>query len=222
MRKLYNFEVGNIIDDLTIVEIVPCTKGSGSSTKYRVVCNVCHREKMMTGPCLAKHIGTTHTACGKGIKLKDKAFYNHWCAMRTRTTNPNQDHWKDYGGRGINSDKFANFVDFYDGLYESYKEARALFGEKNVSLERVDVDGHYCVENCKWIHVADQKGNQRKTIYFEITFPDGHSEVCRNVRKFARDHGLNASSLNDLINGRLQSLKGYRGHRVEREGVTTK
>ena len=222
MKKLYSFDVNDQVDDQKVVEIIPAIKGQGIPTKYKVECQKCGRIKIMTGPCLARHIGTTHTACGKGIKMLNKAFYNHWCAMRTRTTNPNQDHWNDYGGRGINSDEFANFVDFYDNLFESYKEACIKYGEKFVSLERVDVDGNYCVENCTWIHRAEQRGNQRKTIYFEITFPDGHTEIHKNVAKFAREHDLNRACLMDLVNGRLTTYKGFTGKRIKRESVTTK
>lgn len=222
MKKLYNFNIGDVVDDLELVEIISPIKGSGQPTKYRVMCQKCGREKVLTGPLLAKHIGTSHSACGKGIKLKDKDFYNHWCAMRTRTTNPNQKNWEYYGGRGITSDEFANFVDFYDALYTSYLTACEKFGKPNVTLERVDVDGNYSRDNCIWIHQADQKDNQRKTVYFEIEFPDGHKEIGKNVRKFAREHDINYNCLVDVLNGRLKSYKGYKGYRIKRESVTTK
>lgn len=222
MKKLYSFNVDDIVDDMHVIELIIPPKGSYKSIKYKTKCVKCGREKIMTGPCLAKRIGTTHSACGKGMKMLDKRFYQHWCAMRTRTTNPNQSHWKDYGGRGINSNAFENFVDFYDTMYSSYKDACCQFGEKYVSLERVDVDGNYCKENCIWINRSQQKGNQRRTVYFVIEFPDGHKEVHRNCRQFAKNHELNANCISDLVNGRLKTYKGLKGYRIKRESVTTK
>lgn len=222
MKVLYGYSVGDIVDDLQVLEVIPPVKGSGKSTKYLMKCLVCGRSKEMFGATLARHSGTKHSACGKGIKLKDKRFHSLWCAMRTRTTNENQPHWDCYGKRGISSNAFEFFVDFYDQMYASYKEACALYGERNVSLERIDVDGDYCKENCKWIHVDKQKANLRNSVYFEVTFPDGHSELHRNARGFAIKHNLNHSCFMDLLNGRLKSYQGYTGYRIKRESVTTK
>lgn len=215
MKKLYSFNVGDVVEDQQVIEIIPPVRGSYRSTTYKVVCLKCGRTKIMTGPCLAIKRGTSHSACGRGLKLANKRFHSLWCAMRTRTTNVKQDHWLDYGGRGISSEAFANFIDFYDQMYEGYLEAAKQYGEKNVSLERIDVDGDYTKENCTWIHINDQKGNQRTTVMFEIQFPDGRIEVHKNVRKFALEHSLNPSCLMDLINGRLKTYKGYKAHRIK-------
>ena len=59
------------------------------------------------------------------------------------------------------------------------------------------------------------------TVYFEITFPNGKTEIQKNITKFAKDNNLNVSCLTDLINGRLRQYKGFRGKRINKESVTT-
>lgn len=215
MKPMYVYTITDQVDDLICTEIIYPKKGSGKSTLYRMKCIKCGREKLMLGATIARRSGTTHAACGKGIKTRDKRFHSEWCAMRTRTTNPNYEHFDCYGGRGINSDAFKNFIDFYDTMYDSYIIACNMYGTKNVSLERIDTNGNYCPENCTWITLFDQKSNQRKTIKFEIIFPDGHIEHHKNLLKFARNYELNASALSDLIKGRLKTYKGYKGRRIE-------
>ena len=178
-------------------------------------CTICGREKYMLGATIARKSGTTHSACGRGIKTDDKRFYSEWCSMRTRTTNPNYEHYDCYGGRGINSDAFEKFIDFYDTMYESYVVACEIYGEHNVSLERINVNGHYCPDNCTWIPLSEQKSNQRKTVKFEIIFPNGVAERHKNIHKFAKNHGLNPSCMGDLVSGRLKTYKGFKARRLD-------
>lgn len=217
MRKIYNYKIGDIVDDLKIVEIIPPIKGSGTSVKYKTICQVCGREKLIDGHRLHKHNGTTHRACGKGLKLQNPRFYRIWQNMRTRTTNEKYCHYKDYGGRGISSDEFSNFIDFYDKMFDEYQSNGQLYGESNISLERIDVNGNYSSINCTWIPISEQHSNTRKTVYFEIQFPDGHNEIHKNINQFARTNKLNVSSLTDLINGRLKTYKGFKGHRINKK-----
>lgn len=215
--RKYDYHVNDVIDDQKIIEIIPPLKGSGDSVRFKVVCQKCGREKFMLGATLARRSGTKHSACGKTVKTKDKRFYSIWQNIRTRTTNTKYEHYNDYGGRGINSDEFKNFIDFYDSMYTSYKEACNRYGENNVSIERLDVNGNYCVSNCTWIPISEQKGNTRKTVYFEIEFPDGHTERYKNLQKYAKEFGLNASCLRDLLSGRLKTYKGLKARRLSRK-----
>ena len=219
MKKKYTYKIGDIVDDLECINIIPSKKGSGKNCRFLMKCTKCGREKSMIGACIHQHKGTTHKACGKGLKTKDQRFHSLWRAMRTRTTNPNYEHWDSYGGRGINSDEFEYFIDFYDSMYKSYKKACKKYGEKNVSLERKNVDGNYCVDNCTWIHIDEQKGNKQKTVYFELTYPDGTVIKGKNINKYAEENKLDSTCLYDLINGKLKTYKGIKGKRIDKSEV---
>lgn len=129
--------------------------------------------------------------------------------MRNRTTNPSNEHYKNYGGRGINSDEFAVYIDFYDVMYDSYMELADRIGERNVSLDRINPNGNYTKENCRWIDKHAQVGNQERTLNFIATFPDGHKEKCRNASLFAKVNNLDAKRIGECLRGEKKQHRGF-------------
>jgi hypothetical protein len=74
-----------------------------------------------------------------------------WKGMRERCNNPKAANYARYGGRGIRV------------LWETFEEFAADMGERPIgmSIDRVNVDGHYCRENCRWSDARTQRANQR-------------------------------------------------------------
>lgn len=216
MRRIApKIKVGDVFDDVEVLKEVPSPPGQIS--RYLTRCRVCGREKEMCRSVLIKHRGTTHRACGKGLKLKNKRFHSIWCGMRTRTTNPKCEHWMCYGGRGINSDAFENFIDFYDAMYQPYLEAIEKYGdESQVSLERIDVNGNYCPKNCTWISLSEQRGNERKNKWFKAVDPDGNEYKSKNQAAFAREHGLSDKQISACLNGRFKTHLGWKFSFIEK------
>ena len=81
-----------------------------------------------------------------------------WLGMRQRCNNPKNKSYKDYGGRGIKICKeWDSFVTFETwALSHGYAEG--------LTIERRDVEGWYCPENCCWIPRSEQGKNTRRTL----------------------------------------------------------
>lgn len=59
-----------------------------------------------------------------------------------------------YGGRGITYDpKWSTFEGFWEDMQEGYDD--------NLTLDRIDVNGNYTKENCRWVTGSIQSYNQR-------------------------------------------------------------
>lgn len=78
--------------------------------------------------------------------------------MLHRCQNKKAKNYKNYGGRGITvCEEWLEFLSFYRwALHNGYKHG--------LTIERIDVNGNYCPENCCWITIAEQQRNRRNTI----------------------------------------------------------
>lgn len=115
-------------------------------------------------------------SCGcmqhKGSKkhgLAGTKIYNTWIRMRQRCNNPNDANYRYYGARGITvCDEWNNSFDaFLRDMGESFEEHNRIYGGRNTSIERIDVDKGYCKENCKWITQAEQVRNMRSNLSYK-------------------------------------------------------
>lgn len=99
--------------------------------------------------------------------LSTERLYKIYRGMIERCTNPKAAGFDSYGGRGITICEEwrqatpASIMSFYAWAASSgYRD--------ELSLERKDVDGNYCPENCTWISKADQHKNKRQTVWVEL------------------------------------------------------
>ena len=97
--------------------------------------------------------------------LSKTRLYRIYTGIKNRCFNTNEPSYRHYGGRGIRMcDEWAkDFMSFYTwAIANGYDESLPA---NQCTIERIDVNGNYCPENCKWIPMRQQGWNKRNTRY---------------------------------------------------------
>jgi len=112
--------------------------------------------------CQGSHLKSGQTvSCGCiHHRMSYTKIYSVWSSMKDRCYNENSTAYKNYGGKGVKVcyewvNEESGFLSFYKDMGEA---------PEGMSLDRIDVTGDYCPENCRWADRSTQNFNQRKRI----------------------------------------------------------
>lgn len=87
-------------------------------------------------------------------------IYTAWCSMKSRCYRTKDKNYSRYGAKGIKvcDEWINNFIHFLADMGHP---------PEGYSLDRVDVYGNYCANNCRWANSETQHNNCRRTVYHE-------------------------------------------------------
>lgn len=111
--------------------------------------------------------------------------YISWAGMKSRCNNPNNEFYSDYGGRGISvCSEWCEFDAFYRDMGDR---------PSGKSLERLDVNGNYCPENCVWATAEQQARNTRRNRFVKV------GDKSMTHAEFERSVGLYPGAIYDRL-----------------------
>lgn len=140
------------------------------------------------------------------MKPVNKKLRQAWYGMMHRCNDKKDIGYRRYGGRGIKvCDRWLKYENFCEDMSESFQKHLLEHGPRQTTIDRIDSNGNYSKENCRWATYKTQQNNRSNNHIITI---DG---VSRSIMEWSRAVGVNK----DLIYGRIS-----RGWSEER-AVTT-
>lgn len=159
-----------------------------NGTRWLCVCD-CGRKTEVRGSCL--RAGTVKSCrCSWGRTpthgMTNTLAFQVWHGMKDRCSNPKNESYPHYGGRGISI--CAEWVNSFEAFYEHVSKL-PHFQDEGYSIDRIDNDGNYEPGNVRWANVIEQRRNQRRNRFITI------DNVTRTAIEWASISGIASTTI---------------------------
>ena len=129
-----------------------------------------------------------------GYCISKPSFYNSWQNMKGRCLRKTHPKYERYGGRGITiCEEWISIKGFSEwALNNGWKEG--------LTLDRIDNDGNYCPENCRWVSFSENSRKKRTTKIDLITAQEIRSRINENWHSLAKEYGCTHGNIWFIMN----------------------
>ena len=148
-------------------------------------CGCYHHERLIEG-------GKLYGFKRKHGQAKTRLYHIHQ-NMRDRCNNQNNACYENYGGRGIKVCKEWDGASGFEAFRKWSVENGYNENDTSISIDRIDVNGDYCPENCRWADSETQGNNTTKTV--KLTY----NGKTQSAAQWARELGLDRHTIYDRI-----------------------
>jgi hypothetical protein len=178
MTKPHNL-VGQTFGRLYVLALSEPVGFAKKRRAYTCICS-CGNSKVIRSECLingmTKSCGClrneTTASINRKHSMSSTAEYKAWAKAKSRILNPKDRKYKDYGLRGISmSEDWINSFECF------YKDMGKKPSHKH-SIGRIDVNGDYCKENCRWETSAQQSRERTDNVF---VFVDGKKMILKDA-----------------------------------------
>ena len=135
------------------------------------------------------HRKAIHSIHGQCVGKKQTQSWKSWVHMIRRCTDPKDTNFRSYGGKGITvCDKWRTFVGFFEDMGDC---------PAGYSIDRIDFNGNYELNNCRWASRKEQENNKSTNCLIE------YNGETKTLQQWAEFSGLSREKLQS----RLQMLR---------------
>lgn len=205
---------------LTVIEFYGL--GRWNNALWKCKCD-CGKETIVSGRALRS--GNTKS-CGcynreqstnrivslnKKHGMTNTRLFRIWSGMHSRCYNPKTNNYQLYGGRGIYicEEWLKDFRSFEKWAHENgYKD--------NLSIDRIDNDGPYSPDNCRWATSKEQCNNRRSN---KVLFAFGESKT---LEEWAEIVGISSDTISKRLNSGRYSVEEAISEPCVKRGVRRK
>ena len=129
--------------------------------------------------------------CGVKTGYSKTRIYRIYCKMIRRCKNEKDKDYKFYGAKGID---VCERWSMKDGFFYFYKWSMENGYRDNLSIDRIDVKGNYCPENCRWVDMETQANNRSNNNYVE------YNRKIMTISQLEKKTGLKRNEIQKRLN----------------------
>lgn len=178
---------------LRVIANAPDVKISGHRYRQYLMKCICGKEKVIP----SQHLGRVKSCGCKHRELVSAGHRTHgltntteftiWQSMLSRCLNSNDANYRRYGARGI------TVCDSWAASFQNFLDDMGKRPSQEYSLDRIDNDGGYHPENCKWSTKKEQAINRRNTR--KLAFQG----MSLTIEEWSKLTGLNINTINSRL-----------------------